>query len=373
MTKKKILIVSNAFYPENSPRSFRTSELVKEMCRQGHAVTLYTLKNDLYHLPIEKEFGVTIKDLGKLKFKPINIASANKGVVFFKRVVNRALLQAIEYPAIEWMFKVKKALKRESGYDLLISIAVPHTIHWGVAWARNNKNPIAKTWVADCGDPYMGSILDSFSKMFYFKYFEKWFCRKADYIAVPKIMMKENYYPEFRDKIVEIPQGFKFNEDQIKAAKINNPVPTFAFAGTFIATLRNPIPLLQYLSTVKKEFKFIIYTQTKDLVLPFKNILKDRLEIRDYIPRLDLLNELSGMDFLINIGYDPVHQVPSKLIDYYLAGRPTLSFNINEIDETLLNQFLDSDYSGAFKFNEMAQYKIENVCKAFLGLNDPNQ
>ena len=63
MQPKTILVVSSAFYPENSPRSFRTTELVKELARQGHQVTLYTLKNNKFHLPIEKELGIEINDL----------------------------------------------------------------------------------------------------------------------------------------------------------------------------------------------------------------------------------------------------------------------------------------------------------------------
>ena len=108
MSSKKILIVSSAFYPENSPRSFRTTELVKELCRQGHQVTLYTIKQDEYHLPLEKEYGVRIKDLGSRKLPNINIAKGNKLMVLAKRVVNRALLQLVLYPDIELMFKVKK-------------------------------------------------------------------------------------------------------------------------------------------------------------------------------------------------------------------------------------------------------------------------
>ena len=34
--KKRILIVSRSFYPDNSPRAFRTAELSKEFARQGH-------------------------------------------------------------------------------------------------------------------------------------------------------------------------------------------------------------------------------------------------------------------------------------------------------------------------------------------------
>ncbi|MCK5338692.1 MAG: hypothetical protein KAJ50_07770, partial [Bacteroidales bacterium] len=91
-----------------------------------------------------------------------------------------------EYPAIEEMFKVKKILKNENGYDLLISFAVPFPVHWGTAWARTKNHEIAKVWVADCGDPYMGNTNDSFRKLFYFKYPEKWFCKKTDFITIPK-------------------------------------------------------------------------------------------------------------------------------------------------------------------------------------------
>lgn len=365
---KKILVVSSAFYPEISPRSFRTTELVKELCRQGHDVTLLTIKKDDFHLPLEKEFGLKIKDLGQRNLPPINLTTGAKPVVLLKRVMNRGLLQLLEYPDIEMMFKVKQALVKETGYDLLISIAVPHTIHWGVAWARSKKHLIAGTWVADCGDPFMGTILDSFKKMFYFRYFEKWFCRKANFIAVPRIGMKDNYYPEFHHKIIEIPQGFKFDEIQPTGDTSLNPIPTFGFAGTLVRTTRNPTPLLQYLSTVTAPFKFIIYTQTPELVTPFLPILKEKLEIRNYVPRSQLLEELRGMDFLVNIGYDPVHQAPSKLIDYYLTGRPTLSSRNNDFDKEMVDEFLKGNYSQAFQFENIENYRIENVCKLFLNL-----
>ena len=369
MESKKILIVSSTFYPENSPRSFRTTELVKEFCRQGHQVTLYTIKNNEQHIPIEKEFGVNIKDLGKRKLPNINVGSGSKLAVLFKRVINRTLLQLIHYPDIELMFKVKKALKQESGYDLMISIAVPHAIHWGVAWVRTRKHPIATTWVGDCGDPFMGVTQhDSFGKMFYFKYLEKWFCKKADFISIPILSTMGTYYPEFHHKIVEIPQGFRFEDIQIEKKTPNNKVPTFAFAGIFMRTTRNPTNLVEYLIKKNIDFKFIVYTRTPELLLPYQEILKEKLEIRNYIPRLALLNELSTTDFLINIGFDPENHVPSKLIDYHLTGRPILSFASNEIDEHKLDAFLNGDYSGAFAFNNFDKYKIENVSKSFLKL-----
>lgn len=369
MEKKKILVVSKSFYPENSPRSFRTTELVKEFCRQGHEVTLYTLKDDVQQQPLVKEFGFTLKDLGKLKFRNFTLTNNNRITFFIKRVMIRLTLMFLEYPDIELMFKVKRVLKKESEYDLLVSIAVPHPVHWGVAWARNKNHPIAKTWVADCGDAYMGVIKhDSFGKAFYFKYLEKWFCRKADYISIPHIQMQVNYYPEFRNKIVEISQGFKFAEVQLTNSIVNNPVPTFAFAGVFIRTTRNPSLLLDYLVSTGKDFKFIAFTRTAGILAPYKEILKDKLEIRDYLPRNELIKELSKMDFLLNIGFDPAQQAPSKLIDYYLSGRPILSFISSEVDKKITDEFMEGNYVNGFRYENMDRFKIENVSKAFLDL-----
>lgn len=368
-TTRKILIVSRSFYPMNSPRSFRTTELVKEFARQGHEVTLLTVKDDEFHIPFEKEYGVTIKDLGPYRLPAIDITTGHEAYILLKRVCSRTLYQLFEYPDIELMFKVKKALQNESGYDLLISIAVPHTIHWGVAQVWNNENKIAKTWVADCGDPYMGSALDSFNKMPYFKFFEKSFCRKADFITVPIEEAKEGYYPEFRDKIKVIPQGFNFDQVNSNPSDyIENKVPTFAYAGGLIPGGRDPGEFLDYLSTIDFEYKFIVFTKNRDLIQPYLNQSNGKVEVRDYLPRKQLLKVLTKMDFLINFENNTSRQLPSKLIDYYLTGRPVLSVSSFKINRKNINEFLCGDYRNRYEFNNMDQYRIENVCTRFLDL-----
>jgi len=371
--KKNILIVSRSFYPENSPRSFRTTELVKEFARQGNEVTLLTPKDEEFHVPFEKEFGITIKDLGRLRFPEIELNGENKVTRFFKRILRRGLLHFFEYPDIELMYRVKEKLKFETGYDLLISIAVPYPIHWGVAWAWSIDDPIASTWVADCGDPYMGQTLDSFEKMFYFKYLEKAFCRKADYISVPLKEAKEGYYPEFREKIKVIPQGFKFDEVKIDQTSYEpNPIPTFAYSGSLIPEGRDPRPFLDFLITLEQDFKFILYTKSTSLVKPWMERAEGRIEIRDYIPRPELLKILSKMDFLVNFENESPMMMPSKLIDYYLAGRPVLNVANGSIDKDHIISFLDGNYKNKFSYNGVDRYRIENVCNRFLSLCDEN-
>jgi hypothetical protein len=366
--KKKILIVSRMFHPVNSPRAFRTTELVKEFAREGHDVTLYTVKNDEHHVPFEQEYGVAIKDLGEPVIRDFN-TSGGRVKNITARAVNRGLSLLFEYPNIELMWRVKRALKSEKGYDLLISIAVSYPIHWGVAAARRPDHPIANTWVADCGDPYMGQETDSFNKLFYFKYVEKWFCRKADYLSIPIEDAKTAYYSECRDKIEVIPQGFNFEESAPDTTLYEpNSVPTFAYAGGLMPGSRDPRSFLERLVSLDNEYRFILYTRSRHLVEPYLDRANGRIEIRDYIPRKKLLKKLSRMDFLVNFENSTSVQLPSKLIDYHLAGRPVLSVDGLKPDMDNLVQFLNGNYTGRYPYNGVDRYRIENVCAKFLGL-----
>jgi hypothetical protein len=371
MRQKKILIVSSGFHPQISPRSFRTTELAKELGRLGHNVTVLTHRVAEAHNDFEKQHGIKIKDLGKVKFPQ---PALNKGDGLFamvSRAFRRGMLLFFEYPELELMFLVKKALKDESGYDQLISIAVPYPIHWGVAKVISTNRPLTKLWVADCGDPYMGAETDSFKKLFYFKYIEKWFCKRADFITVPTEGSINAYYPEFREKIKVIPQGFNFEETKIAEGTNNNAVPTFAYAGMFIPGRRDPSMLLDFLCNYERPFKFIIYTNTPALVLPYATASNNQVELKPYIPREELLYELSKMDFLVNINNGTAVQTPSKLIDYALTRRPILSINTSMTDKATVEEFLNGNYSNQLDLGNIEKYNIKNVARQFLELSQP--
>lgn len=367
MEIKKILIVTRAFYPENSPRSFRATELAKEFARQGHNVKVITSRISEVHDKYEKKINVEIKNLGHSKWRKIDVGGTRL-FVLFRRAFRRLVLLLFEYPDIQLVSLVKKALKNEKGYDLLISIATPHPIHWGVASVWGNG--IAKTWIADCGDPYMGTNTDSFKKLFYFRYVEKWWCRKVDFIAVPFAGAIEAYYPEFREKIWVIPQGFNFNEVKGLIPEYRrNLIPTFAYAGTLIPKAREIGPLLDYLFSLSASFRFIIYTNRLDLVRPYLvDSNNKKVEINHFIPRESLLKELGKVDFLVNINNSTSTQSPSKLIDYHLIGRPVLSINHKNLELDIINEFLDGNYVHRYQFDRPEQYNIDQIVTNFIGL-----
>ncbi|MBP8959660.1 MAG: glycosyltransferase [Bacteroidales bacterium] len=366
MEKKKILIICRSFYPEISPRSFRATELAKEFARQGHDVTVCFPVNNRDYSEFGKEYKLKIKDLGKMKFKNVEL-KGGRIEYFLRRVLRRCLQFFFEYPDIELMFKVAKVPEKERGYDMLISIAVPHSIHWGVAKVWDKKN-IAKVWIADCGDPYMLARLDTFKHPFYFKYFEKKFCRKADFITVPTEGAKKAYYPEFHNKIKVIPQGIRIDTLNLPEYKKTNVYPVFAYAGGFIPGKRDPRPFLNYLINSKYEFRFVVFTGQAELIKPYAEILCNRLEIRNIVPREELLKILSTMDFLVNFDNNTDEQIPSKLIDYAVTGRPVLNIK-SKIDKKIIKEFLEGDYTHKIPLNPQL-YDIRNIVKEFISLSD---
>ncbi|MDN3676673.1 glycosyltransferase [Flavobacterium paronense] len=365
ISTKKILIVTNGFYPENSPRSLRATELAKEFVKQGHSVKVIT-----HHRPGVDAFcneqSITYKDMGGLTWPEITIKGT--GVIkLFWRVALRFSKLLFEYPQIQTIFLLKKALKNESGYDLLVSVAVPYPIHWGVASSRTKKHRIAKVWAADCGDPYMGQRNDTFRPPFYFGWLEKNFCKKADYIVIPFEGAKTAYYPEFLNKIKVIPQGLSFPPITVLPQK--NAIITFAYAGNIGSYLPYAIPFLNYLNSLEKDFRFIIYTKEKDIFN--SNLNPETLQkcvFYEYKDRSVLLNELSTVDFLLHFPYRVAIQKSLKLIDYFYIKKPILSFTNDTESYATFNAFLNYDFSNQIEHSNVDDYYIENVASNFLNL-----
>lgn len=367
---KKILLVSNGFYPENSPRSFRATELAKEIVRQGNSVKVITHpRAGVESFCIEN--GIEYKSLGDLTW-PVPQVKGSGIVLLFWRIVARLSSLLFEYPMVQLIFLVKKALKDEQGYDALISVAVPYPIHWGVARARSKRNPIAKVWIADCGDPYMGQENDSFKPPFYFGWVEKWFCNNTDFITVPTQNSIKGYYPQFHHKIKVIPQGFRFEDVTLFDGELNQDKIIFGYAGMLIPGRRDPSEFLQFLNGLDSalDFEFHIYTTTPQFVEPFVAESKGRIQLKALVPRNTVLYELSKMNFVVNFENVGLTQTPSKLIDYLIIEKPVLSVTFGNPQPSIFIEFLNGNFENKMVLPDKNEYRIENVVKQFFALLD---
>lgn len=360
----EITVISAYFYPEITPRSFRTTELVKELINRGHKVTLYVPKRDFDYTDFKKQYPVEIKYFSNNQMGCTKLPKGNSIIKKGYRFLYYQLCHYAEYPQIKYVKEIGRTLKGTK-HNVIISIAAPHCIHWGVAKAIKKAPTLCNRWIADCGDPFMGD--QTIKRPFYFKGKEKLFCKLADYITVPIENAIDAYYPEFREKIRVIPQGFDFSKRG--TTKVNNSVPTFAYAGILYKGYRDLNSIVDHLSKhyANKPYKFVLYTKASSLTDSYKAVLGDKLEIRDFIPREELLNVLSGMDFLLNIENAGKAQSPSKLIDYYLAARPILSVS-KEINDGVVAEFMNGEYKNALCLENMERYDIVNVVDEFTKL-----
>lgn len=367
----KILVISQHLFPMQTPRAHRTSELVKELGKRGHEVTLYAVLGKYDYSSFEKKYGVKVKNLAlRWMVHPYN-SDNDKRRTLVDKVLGK-LFRRFEFPNIEFKHRVPEILRKDHDYDALITIADPHQIHWGVASLRKKSaHLVPPIWIADCGDPFM--LNGGANHLSFFEKYERRFSEQCDFITVPVEEAKQGYYSEYREKIRVIPQGFEFEEDQNRIEP-NNATLTFAYAGVFYKDIRNPETLLNYLSSVDKDFRFEVYTPDPSSIKPFQSKLGERLVLKSPLERKHLIAELKKKDFLINIeNVNSPAQIPSKLIDYGISGRPILSVNPVDLNQSVINEFLNRDYSNQYIVNNLHQYDIRNVADKFLELINEKQ
>lgn len=359
----KIVLITQVIYPSLLPRAHRTTELAKELARQGHEVVVYAILGKYDYSCFCRDTGVVVKNLGASSWGLIDSdEKANRNV--FVRAFNRLVGRYLWLPDRELIPMVKKAINSEGKVDCLITIAMPHVIHYAASLANLDN---VGTWIADCGDPFMLNPLTKQPR--YFEKYERSWCDKCDYITIPVSEAVDGYYPEYKSKIRIIPQGFDFSSTKI-ADYNKNEVPTFAYIGAVYPGSRDPKLFLEYLNTLNIDFKFKIFGSSWSYFEPYKASLQEKLGYCGRMPREKMIYELSKCDFLINIKNDSSVQVPSKLIDYYLSSRPILSIssNFNESERGAFDEFLVGNYQKQTYIPSIQNYNIKNVTLQFISL-----
>lgn len=363
----KINIISGSVFPQNSPRAFRTTELAKGLAKLGHNVTIYTSIGEYDYTEFEKRYNLKVRSIGKSYWG--NGLSRGKiisafNLLMFKLRIPRLL---IDYPKIEYAIIAYRLMNKIEPCDLLITIARPYGIHFGVA-EYNKKHPHKKfkKWISDCGDPFMGS--QNHPWPFILSHFEKLWERQTDAIAIPVETGKAGYSDYAQHKICIIPQSIDFESVKIEEYK-KNKVPTFLYCGAIYLGRRDPTQFLDYLSQLQQDFRFIVYSEHKIFTL-YKEKLGEKLEIRPRIERLELIRVQSTMDFLINVKNATEMQSPSKLIDYALSGRPILdiSRDFSSTEKNNLHNFLQGDYSSRHIVENIEQYNNSSVSQKFIDI-----
>jgi len=254
---------------------------------------------------------------------------------------------------------------------LVISIGLPIAVHVGVALYRSGAKRRG-TFVADYGDPFSRNLEGPRHR--HYECIERRILKEFDWVSLPLTEAATAFDGLVdRGKVRVIPQGVDFSIAQ-RREYVPGSVVRFCYSGVFYKEIRDPSKLFEYLVRRGGDFEFVIFTDFTNsgsmaLIDAFRAALGSKLILKDLIPRLDCIYELSAFDFLVNQRNATGFQAPSKLIDYGLADRPVFSFDQSHFDEASFERFLARDFSHV-EAVDLTPFDVRTVASSFVALTD---
>lgn len=365
----KIHIITGHFYPQLHPRAFRANELALEFARRGHCVTVtncWTIDGFDYDA-YAKEKGLSIHNLNIFHSRIDNQTSESKQPSYRKGILNSFKNYFLSGSFFYRGPLIAKKLNINTDTDFVIALSTPFTCLYGLSSyeKRNGKEWVA---IADSGDPFYNS--QQSPKAIWFKYIEKNVYKQYDYLTIPTENAISLYAPMIeKNKIKIIPQGFNMDNLNLYKGKFDGAV-RIAYAGVFYRDIRNPEFLFKHLASVNKDYELHLFMRERDILVDELIQKYPSLEGKVFVsslPHDKLLYELSRMHFLVNIENLSNTQMPSKLIDYGMAGRPIFSCNVKTFSPEKLDSFISGDYSGKYEV-DVQRYNIKHIVDEFLEL-----
>ena len=327
--KKKILFISQYFYPEN----FKGNDLVFELHRRGHEIIVITAKPNYPGGYFFDGYGFWKRNIeiinGVYIYRLPILTRGNGGGL-------RLLLNYVSFYLSSYLFFLLKGKKLK--YDVIITQQLsPMTSSLSAIWYKNlNKTPLI-TWTLDL---WPESVIATTRikrgiLIIWLERLAKKLYDSSDYILVSsksfiesissRILnaQKINYFPNWADKIFEekiqseefpkLPDGFNI-----------------VFAGNLgeAQDLSNVINCIRLLKSSKNiNFLFVgsgrFENELKKETLNFSNVFMLPHYSMEYMPSLYekssiMLLSLKGGEFISNT-------VPAKLQTYMSCGKPVVA------------------------------------------------
>ena len=350
----KILIISFFGLHDTTPRAFRAESLFRSLKKLGHDVEFISARTS------------------PKKFKDPKREAPPSIIVRNLRSAIGRILSAI-VPDGKLFFEGIKLFPKinNQSIDLTITIGLPFTVHL-VTWVALRLNRFkTKHIIADYGDPFSTNPINR--TPLYSKALERLILKNFNNITIPVESAITAYQGILvpHGKVQIISQGFNIEQD-LSSNYEKNAIPTFAYAGALYKKIRDPSIFLEFLTKIEDDFVFHIYTdfsntQTINILEPYFLKLGSRMVVHDKIPRVECLEVLSRMDFLLNFSNATQIQAPSKVVDYVLSGRPFLNIQQESLEPKEFLRFLQRDYT-SFEKPDISAFDEINVAQKFVRL-----
>ncbi len=386
----KILIICHSYFPELTPRAFRWTAIAEELFRLGHHVvvicgrgTSTTERECLNGVEIHRT-GSNARGLVKRWLRleatlapaiasttvgtPVSIRS-RMGRLF--KLAYHHTVGKILWPdsAAFWYYSALKRaheIQQQSRADVMVSVSLPYTAH---LVGYKLKRYYSINWLVDIGDPFSFMTETPVNNTVLFRGLntrsESSVLGLADAVAVTNEETLRKYLKYFDtmqpNKITVIPPVFvqPTSSDGLIYSDAKSNKIRLVFAGTLYRSIRNPSALLKFFRnllaiSMSEQFELHFYGVINDCETCFNeyiDLIDSKIFIHGLISRDKALRAMQEANILVNLGNSTAYQLPSKVIEYMIMGKPVLNITKLKLDSS---QIFFSDFIGLCNVTEHA-------------------
>jgi glycosyltransferase involved in cell wall biosynthesis len=394
MPIKKILIISYQYYPLIAPRAFRWHAIAEEMSKNGYQVDIvccafhnlpnYEVINNnqihrikpwffktFYRKNIVQWHRTESETPSEKKLEDHITPSKNtSNQKYISKFIINPLISLFSkiYHFFWWpdfgMFWIPPAIKKcrklikENAYNRVISVSWPVSGHV-VGYFLYKDLHLRKTpLIVDVGDPFSLNEFTYSNNILLYKslnlFFEKKLFQKSKGISVTNQAIKDLYIEKFlidHKKIIVIPPMI----DISISTNISNPLykgnaknKKILYIGSFRKGNRSPDLLFKLFADLlnqrgHEDLELHLMGDHHEFAKEIKEFgekFKNNVFSYGLVSRETAVYSELHADFLINIGNNSAHQIPSKLIEYVYTGKPII--NIQQISHDSSYYFLQN-------------------------------
>ncbi|HEY6242099.1 MAG TPA: glycosyltransferase [Burkholderiales bacterium] len=362
-----MLIISFQYWPALNARAFRWTALAEAWALGGREVHIVCAR-----LPDRPTFetvnGVQVHRVGNawieglragMPTTDVGTTAARNGI---RRVVSaaaRAAWHAIYWPdtSCAWYFAARskaRELLATFAPEALVSVSPAFT---AVAVVRSlaRLTPRGFRWLIDLGDPFSFAEEAPPNNLRLYRSlnlrFERACFAAADSVSVTTSATRDRYaalFPESARKIAVIPPLVALPEARggVEPGGPSNRC-RLAFLGRLYPTIRRPDFLLAIFAALAEgpggeRYDLHFYGETRECNASFTtygHMLGRNLFLHGPVSRDRAAAAMRSADVLVNIGNDTPYQLPSKIVEYAMTGRPILNIALRSDDSSA--RFLD--------------------------------
>ncbi len=383
---KKVLIISEWFYPSSNVGAVRPTKIAKYLTKHGYRVDVVT------GMPVSDENNVNIYN--KIYSWGENIpfaqgtastAAEKKHSGLYRKIYSTYYMLKNISSARSKVKKLKLLAESElkgNEYDAVISSFGPlSSLLCGMHYKKTH--PRTK-WICDFRDPLVVDVVPGLFHPYY-RYLQNKACKKADVITT----VSNGYFEricgkKYSGKARMIPNGYDRVDIPSPECAEKNDKLTFAYAGLLYDGKRDISPLFSALrelvdeGSISKEKISFEYAGNDGAVLmaQAENYgMEDIVNDRGRMPRKECLEFQFAADILVLATWNYKSEIgvfPGKLLEYMLMQRPIISLTCGsipngEVTQTIRRLNLGVAYEQANNKEDISALKsyLKKACGQF--------